>query len=92
MASRASICSLIAHLFKPKGDDAGALGIVWGARSVAIFFAALPPDPVFSIFVALYQIPMAGLAMLHQWLRRCFSPQGKNLRILVLYGLNNCDI
>ena len=62
--------SLIAHLFKPKGDDAGALGIVWGARSVAIFFAALPPDPVFSIFVALYQIPMAGLAMLHQWLRR----------------------
>lgn len=62
--------SLIAHAVAPHSDDAGALGIVWGARSVAIFFAALPPDPVFALFVALYQIPMAGLTMLHNHLRR----------------------
>ena len=62
--------SLVAHAAVGPSDDGGALGIVWGARSVAIFFAALPPDPVFAIFVALYQIPMAGLAMLHHRLRR----------------------
>jgi len=62
--------SLIAHAAAPQSDDAGALGIVWGARSVAIYFAALPPDPVFALFVALYQIPMAGLTMLHNLLRR----------------------
>lgn len=61
--------SLIAHVAAPQSDDAGALGIVWGARSVAIYFAALPPDPVFALFVALYQIPMAGLTMLHNVLR-----------------------
>lgn len=62
--------SLIAHAAAPQSDDAGALGIVWGARSVAIYFAALPPDPVFALFVALYQIPMAGLTMLHNLLRK----------------------
>jgi BASS family bile acid:Na+ symporter len=62
--------SLFAHAVAPGSDDAGALGIVWGARSVAIYFAALPPDPVFALFVALYQIPMAGLTMLHNVLRR----------------------
>jgi len=62
--------SLIAHMAVPGSDDAGALGIVWGARSVAIYFAALPPDPVFALFVALYQIPMAGLTMMHNVLRK----------------------
>lgn len=41
----------------------GATGIVWGTRSVAIYLAALPPDPVFTLFVALFQIPMAGIAL-----------------------------
>ena len=66
--------SLIAHAAAPGSDDAGALSIVWGARSVAIYFAALPPDPVFALFVALYQIPMAGLTMLHNHLRRQARP------------------
>lgn len=39
-------------------ESAGALGLAWGNRTVAIYFAALPPDPVFGLYVALYQIPM----------------------------------
>lgn len=38
--------------------EAGAAGFVWGNRTVAIYLAALPPDPAFSLFVALYQVPM----------------------------------
>ncbi|SET23276.1 hypothetical protein [Oceanicella actignis] len=37
---------------------AGALALTGGTRSVAIYLAALPPDPLFGLFVALYQIPM----------------------------------
>ncbi|MCL5776306.1 hypothetical protein M1105_04785 [Limibaculum sp. FT325] len=38
--------------------EAGAAGFMWGNRTVAIYLAALPPDPGFTLFVALYQIPM----------------------------------
>ncbi len=41
----------------------GAFGVVWGTRSVAIYLAALPPDPIFTMFVAIYQLPMAALAL-----------------------------
>lgn len=39
-------------------ETAGALGLVSGNRTVAIYLAALPPDPLFGLYVALYQIPM----------------------------------
>lgn len=45
---------------KPLG---GAVGLVAGARSVAIYMAALPPDPVFTLYVAIYQLPMAAIVM-----------------------------
>lgn len=38
--------------------SAGAAGLSWGNRTVAIYLAALPPDPAFGLYVALYQIPM----------------------------------
>ena len=38
--------------------SAGALGLVWGNRNAALFMAALPPTPVLSLFIALYQFPM----------------------------------
>ncbi len=38
--------------------EAGASAVVWGTRSVAIYLAALPYDPVFALFCALYQLPM----------------------------------
>ncbi len=37
---------------------AGACGILAGNRTIAMYLAALPPDPVFTAFVALYQFPM----------------------------------
>ncbi|MEM8658405.1 MAG: hypothetical protein AAGF22_09940, partial [Pseudomonadota bacterium] len=38
--------------------DVGAVGIVMGNRTIAIYLAALPFEPVFALFVALYQFPM----------------------------------
>ncbi len=37
---------------------AGALGLMWGNRTIAIYLAILPYDRNFSLFVALYQVPM----------------------------------
>jgi len=37
---------------------AGAAGLMWGNRNVSLYFAALPHDPVFGLYVALYQFPM----------------------------------
>lgn len=48
----------------------GAIALIMGTRSVAIFLAALPPDPEFTMFVALYQIPMVVTPLL---LRRFYG-------------------
>lgn len=37
---------------------AGAMGVMWGNRTVALYLAALPADPKLALFVALYQFPM----------------------------------
>ncbi|MCK0103661.1 hypothetical protein [Pseudohalocynthiibacter sp. F2068] len=47
----------IAHITSSP-EVAGALGLMWGNRTVALYLAALPFDPLFSLFVALYQFPM----------------------------------
>jgi len=39
-------------------ESAGAMGLIWGNRNAALYLAALPASPVFSLFVALYQFPM----------------------------------
>lgn len=38
--------------------EAGAYGVLFGNRTIAIYLAALPFDPRFAVFVALYQVPM----------------------------------
>lgn len=38
--------------------DRGAAGVVMGNRTIAIYLAALPFEPTFALFVALYQFPM----------------------------------
>ena len=37
---------------------AGSAALMWGNRNVSIYFAALPPDPLFGLYVAFYQLPM----------------------------------
>ncbi|MBY8975260.1 hypothetical protein KHP62_05545 [Rhodobacteraceae bacterium NNCM2] len=37
---------------------AGAAGLMWGNRTVALYLAALPFDPVFALYVAFFQVPM----------------------------------
>jgi hypothetical protein len=38
--------------------DGGAYALVFANRTVAIYAAALPHDPRFALFVALYQVPI----------------------------------
>ena len=47
-------------LLRPRAEAAvaGSLAILMGNRNVSLYVAALPPDPVFALFVALYQYPM----------------------------------
>ena len=37
---------------------AHAAGLMWGNRAVAIYLAALPAEPLLTLYVALYQVPM----------------------------------
>ncbi|MEM1382822.1 MAG: hypothetical protein AAGG06_04185 [Pseudomonadota bacterium] len=53
------------------GPRAGAAGMMWGNRTVAFYLAALPPDPVYQLYVALYQFPMLLTPLLlGPWLKR----------------------
>lgn len=47
--------ALIRRLAAP---EAGAYGVLFGNRTIALYLAALPFDPRFAVFVALYQVPM----------------------------------
>jgi len=51
-------------------DDAsaGAVGLIWGNRNAALYLAALPQSPVFTLFVALYQFPMYMTPLLLRFL------------------------
>jgi predicted Na+-dependent transporter len=44
-------------------EDAGAYALVFANRTVAIYAAALPHDPRFALFVALYQVPILFTAL-----------------------------
>lgn len=39
-------------------ETAGAAALIWGNRNAALALAALPADPLFTLYVALYQFPM----------------------------------
>jgi predicted Na+-dependent transporter len=39
-------------------DLVGAASLMWGNRNVSLYLAALPPDPLFGLYVAFYQLPM----------------------------------
>lgn len=52
--------------------DQGAFGITMGNRTVAMYLAVVPFDPVFALFCALYQFPMYFTPLV---LRRLALPQ-----------------
>lgn len=47
------LCRLVAER-----ETAGATALIWGNRNAALALAALPHDPLFTLYVALYQFPM----------------------------------
>ncbi|MEM9047622.1 MAG: hypothetical protein AAGC92_02780 [Pseudomonadota bacterium] len=50
-------------------NAAGALGLVAGNRTVALYVAVLPADPLLSLYTALYQIPMSLTPLLRRLLQ-----------------------
>ncbi|MEM8742441.1 MAG: hypothetical protein AAGE13_13220 [Pseudomonadota bacterium] len=62
----ALICAALARrgLSAP---DAGALGLLAGNRTVALYVAVLPPDPLLQLYTAIYQIPMSVTTRLARW-------------------------
>ena len=60
LATRAALRTRLAP------EDAGAAGVLMGNRTIAIYLAALPFEPVFALFVALYQFPMYFTPLLLQ--------------------------
>lgn len=51
---------------------AGAAGLMWGNRTVALYLAALPFEPVFALYVAFFQVPMLFTPLLMgRFLVRC---------------------
>ncbi|MEL6599252.1 MAG: hypothetical protein AAGK98_10740 [Pseudomonadota bacterium] len=63
-----------------QAGDAGALGLMWGNRTVALYLAALPPDPLLSLFVALYQFPMYFTPAVLMWLGLQADQAGRTAR------------
>ena len=55
---------------------AGSVGLMWGNRNVSIYFAALPPDPLFGLYVAFYQLPMLFTPLVLGWILR--EPKGRH--------------
>lgn len=39
-------------------ETGGAVALMWGNRNAALGLASLPPDPLLTLYVALYQFPM----------------------------------
>ena len=48
-------------------DDTRSVAVVSGNRNLGLYFAALPADPLFSLFVAAYQIPIYLTPMVACW-------------------------
>ena len=44
-----------------------SVAVVAGNRNLGLYFAALPTDPIFSLFVAAYQLPLYLTPMVAGW-------------------------
>ena len=50
-----------------QADGTRSVAVVSGNRNLGLYFAALPADPLFSLFVAAYQIPIYLTPMVAGW-------------------------
>ena len=60
---RRSVTGKTGHL--PEGTR--SVAVVAGNRNLGLYFAALPPDPLFALFVAAYQLPLYLTPMVAGW-------------------------
>ena len=51
-------------------DIFSLLSLITSNRNVGLYYGALPPDPIFSLFTALYQIPLYLTPLFLGWLKK----------------------
>ncbi|MGC6439732.1 MAG: hypothetical protein ACON4Q_03735 [Candidatus Puniceispirillaceae bacterium] len=61
-----------AFLFQKKHirDSLNVMAVITGNRNVGLYYAALPHDPVMSLFTAMYQVPLYLTPLFLGWLSR----------------------
>lgn len=72
LAAWAALAAILGRTRALLPATVGAAALMWGNRTVALYAAALPPEPIFQLYVALYQIPMLLTPLI---MARLFSPQ-----------------
>lgn len=65
------------RIFSHRSLTLQVLAIVTGNRNVGLYFAALPPEPVFALFTAMYQIPLYLTPLIVGWLNNWLHPQSR---------------
>ncbi|MGC6484916.1 MAG: hypothetical protein ACON4P_04515 [Candidatus Puniceispirillales bacterium] len=55
---------------KDAADTNAVLAVVSGNRNVGLYYGALPPDPIFGLFTAMYQVPIYLTPLFIEALRR----------------------
>ena len=63
------------RIFSQQTQNLQVLAIVTGNRNVGLYFAALPADPIFALFTAMYQIPLYLTPLIIGWLSNWLHPQ-----------------
>jgi hypothetical protein len=51
----------------PFPEGTRSVAVVAGNRNLGLYFAALPADPLFALFVAAYQLPLYLTPMVAGW-------------------------
>ena len=51
-------------------DSLNVMAVITGNRNVGLYYAALPYDPVMSLFTAMYQVPLYLTPLFLGWLSR----------------------
>ena len=65
------------RIFNQQTPTLQVLAIVTGNRNVGLYFAALPADPIFALFTAVYQIPLYLTPLVIGWISNWLHPQRK---------------
>ncbi|MGB1625624.1 MAG: hypothetical protein ACPHCL_05710 [Candidatus Puniceispirillaceae bacterium] len=64
----------LGYIFARQAAPLQVLAIVTGNRNVGLYFAALPPEPIFALFTAMYQVPLYLTPLIVGQISRLLKP------------------